>query len=371
MADKSVNQFLLDSYIERGVRITRIESGLQNEVLLILRDLADELSAILSKANWDSGSVDQKLARLEKLSAQAQSAIEDHYSVIDKRVDENARSLVLAESEWIGSVVNTYLGVELFDVSLNRNLLKSLTSDVMIQGAPSAAWWYKQEQTTMFNFMKEMRLGILQGEDLNELIRRVRGRRENRFTDGVISASTREAEALVRTSAQTVLNDVRMEIFRQNKEVVQGVQWVTALDYKVCPQCRPRDKATWDLEGNPINEIAKGFFFRRPPIHYNDRCALVPVLYSWEELAKKYGGNTRIGKIIDQMSKGTRSSMDGQVPETMTFEEWLKMKDSLEPAEVEKLLTPKRYEQWKKGKLPLGSFLDDRGNYLTISELNL
>jgi hypothetical protein len=366
--NSSVNKQLHDAFMTRGVMAARTEAQVQNDVLAYLNELTTELRMRLSSVDWESGDVAARLIKLDKLEKSVQATIEDYYSQIEDKAQQDVIDVANAEVSWL-SVVNDVVGIDIFDVTLSKELLKSLTSDIMIQGAPSSGWWAKQSDTLTFNFMKEMRLGIGQGETLNQLIQRVRGTREGGFTDGIMYSSTRDAEALVRTSVQTVMNDTRMAVYKQNSDVLQGVQWLSALDFRVCIMCRLGDGGVWDLEGNPLNDIARKFAFRIPPIHFRDRCILSPALRSWEELAQQYGGNTDIGKQLDSMSVSTRASIDGQVPDTVNFSDWITQKNKTDPAAVEEMMGSGRYQLWQSGKISLGSFLDDRGNPLPISKL--
>lgn len=372
MPKKSLNEIIHDELLKRGARMTRIEAGLQDEAYTILQELQKELSGILAGVNWESGTVDRKLARLEKLKAQVDAAISEHMSILQDTTDANAQTIAMSEAKFLGDTYNGIIGVNIFDVTLNKGLLKTLTSDVMITGSPASAWWAKQGDDLAFAFMREMRQGIQLGEPLGELVRRVRGRQENGFTDGLIgydSSATRNAEALVRTSAMTVMNDTRQAMYEQNADVLQGVMWSSALDLRVCDECRARDGAMYDFDGNPLNDIAEKLPYQTPPLHFGCRCGMIGVPKSWEDLAAEAHGNSDLAKQLDEMDAGTRASMDGQVPDTMTFASWIKEKNLTDPEGVREMFGASRYELWNDGKLPLTAFLDNRGNALTLDQL--
>lgn len=101
-------------------------------------------------------------------------------------------------------------------------------------------------------------------------------------------------------------------------------------------------------------------------ITHNCRCALIPKTKSWEQLAREAHGNSTMAKRLDEMSGGTRASMDGQVPGSLNYEEWLKSK----PAEVQQeILGPARFRLMQKGKLSLSDLTDMTGHELTLKEL--
>ena len=364
---QSINDYLRDAFISRGTRMTRVERKLMNEAAAMLQSLSDEIASLLAGVQWETGDTYARLNRLERLKSKVDSLIQGTYTDLQDTTDENVVSLLNSEVEWLADTMNGALGIEIFDISLNKQLIKSLAGDVMIQGAPSSAWWERQRRDLVHNFMVEMRLGIMQGESLNDMVRRVRGTRESGFTDGIMSTATRNAEALVRTSAMTVLNDARMEGYNQNTNLIRGYQSVSTLDLRTTPICRAYDGATYDMEFNPVADTKLPYL--ATPRHWNCRSLHIPLLYSWKELADLYGGNTKLGRKLDKMPKSTRSSMDGQVPETMTYEQWLTKKNETDPDGVREMLGEQRYNLWLSGDVSLVDMINSRGDLIPIDEL--
>jgi len=58
--------------------------------------------------------------------------------------------------------------------------------------------------------------------------------------------------------------------------------------------------------------------------------------------------------------------MNGQVPDKLNYEEWLKMQSK----EVQKdVLGETRWEMWRKGKIEMADMIHQNGRPLTIEEL--
>jgi hypothetical protein len=55
--------------------------------------------------------------------------------------------------------------------------LASLTKDVLIDGAPSSAWWEKQGEDTAFKFAAQVRQGVINGETNERIVARIVGGR--------------------------------------------------------------------------------------------------------------------------------------------------------------------------------------------------
>jgi hypothetical protein len=210
-----------------------------------------------------------------------------------------------------------------------------------------------------------MRSGVLRGETVDQLARRVRGTKANGFKDGVMQASRAQATALVRTSVQTVSNAARAEVFNANKDVIRGQQHLSTLDPRTCPICRPIDNAAWDLTGAPLPDSPyKGPNPGRPPLHWQCRCVRMPVLRPIEELVNIVG--PRKAGALDALPPSTRASMNGQVAADLTYEEWLNGKSEAAQKEI---LGPGKWQLWKAEKLTLSDMVDQSGRPLTVAEL--
>ncbi len=111
--------------------------------------------------------------------------------------------------------------------------------------------------------------------------------------------------------------------------------------------CASLDGQVFDLATGPM-----------PPRHYNCRSSSTPILRSWEEL----------GISANEISASTRASMDGQVPESLTYQEWLKK----QPVEVQdEVLGKTKGKLFRAGGLSLDRFVDFKGDVYTLDQLRL
>lgn len=74
--------------------------------------------------------------------------------------------------------------------------------------------------------------------------------------------------SLVATSINAVNESAKVETFEANKEIIQGVEWVTMLDDSVCLDCEALHGEQWALDDA----------YEEPPLHANCRCELHPIL---------------------------------------------------------------------------------------------
>ena len=201
----------------------------------------------------------------------------------------------------------------------------------------------RYEQRRLELIQRAIRQGWVEGESIDQIVRRIRGRRANKYADGIIEATRREAASLVRTAINNTASVAREQLYRENGDLIKGVQYVATLDNRTTLICASLDGKVFQTGEGP-----------RPPQHWGCRSTTVPVVRSWREL----------GIDLAEAPAGTRASMDGQVAEKATYGKWLKR----QPASVQKdVLGKSRYEMFKNGR-PIEKFVRD-GRVLTLEEL--
>ena len=347
----SINTKIADAAIQHQVDLLRVEAGLRRDVLALMETLSGDLAGMLAKSgDWEGETIPRKLKRLQGLKGQADGLIGDLYGKLEAETTTEMKDGAKYAAEWVPATINNVIGANVAGITLTTEVVNNLVKNTLVEGAPSAQWWGRQSETLKMDFMREMRMGILQGENLSDLTRRIRGRQEHGYADGLLppakdefgkitrqasTRATRAAEGLALTSVQQVMADSRMEAYRQNGDLIKGVQQLSTLDGRTSLVCRTYDHAAWDLEGTPLPGSPDLLFNGGPPRHWRCRSVLVPVIKSWEELG---------AKGVKEFPPGTRSSMDGQVADTMDYSTWLKSKPEAFQREV---LGKGRYELWR------------------------
>lgn len=371
-----------EGLIAHGVDLLRVEGRERRQILALLKRLEIDLVAAIGDID-PTGPVQPtyRQMRLQRLLQQTRETIRSAYRGAGDTMAGELLELADIEAGFARRAMNTAVGVDIADAALTRGQLRALVRDTLIEGAPSKEWWSRQAGDTAQRFADQMRAGIAAGETNADLVRRVRGQATGRrstywqgpkgdlsafqvegfrrrqfvdFAGGLMDTSTRNAEALVRTSVQAVANEARLATYRENGDMVKAVQWLSVLDQRTSQWCIPRDGLTWTLDGTPIGHDVP---FQAPPIHFNCRSTLSPVLRSADEV---------FGRRMGDLPPSTRASMDGQVPETTTFDAFLKGKPETFQNE---LLGTGKAGLWRKGDISLRDLLDQRGRPLTLEQL--
>lgn len=330
--------------IAQGIDLIRLEASYNRAVLRVLADMERE---VVGKLTGRRPLTAYSRERLLNLLAEVRSTIAQAYVQIRQEVD--LPGVAIVQSSAVSGAIQDTIGAK-FDVGTpSVATLRSMVSDILIQGAPSADWWRRQAGDVQFRFAGAVRQGIAQGETNAQIVSRV----TSGFQDQppIIETAKRNAEALVRTSVQTVANATRDEVFRANDDLLMGKRQISTLDGRTTDICIAYSGAEWDLDGKPINET-KLPFNGGPPRHWGCRSILTPIV--------------RPLPGLPEFKPATRASVDGPVRADITFAEWLGGKSK---RFQDDLLGPGRAEMWRADKITLQQLLDQRGRPLTLDQL--
>jgi SPP1 gp7 family putative phage head morphogenesis protein len=283
---------------------------------------------------------------LNKLLSEATDVVDRYYTRINETTDATlsgaARVQAKATQQSLSGLVVS------IDASLpTENVLKSLVSETIIQGAPSAAWWERQAGDVSFRFSAAIRQGMSANETNEQIVKRV--------ATGVMDVARSNARSLVSTSIQTVANEARMETFKANEDVVKGVRQISTLDGNTTDICIAYSGGEWTLDEEPM-EGTELPFNGGPPRHWNCRSILVPITKTFKEL----------GLNLPEFAPIQRAASGGPVRADMTMKQWM---DSRTEAQLNEQLGVGRAEMYRDGKITLTQLVDLRGNPLTLSEL--
>ena len=337
---------LIDLYTGHAIDLTRLGSTSWRELVPFFTKLQKDLLEQIGKIDPTSSPIAAKRRRdLNRLFEVNNETIKTHYAEIKQTHQAFVLDLADYEQAFESKAFNTALGVDIGATVLTPSQLESLVSAVAIQGAPSKAWWARQETKLMHAFADQMRMGFAQGESVAKLKARTRQ---------LMGVSSREAEALARTSVQAIAGDVSEKMIERNSDLTKGSIHSSTLDGKTSFICMARDGMKWDNNKKPVGHSLP---YKNIPLHWQCRSRLIPWLKSFEDLGSK---------IKIELPEGTRASMDGQVPAKTNYQSWLKTK----PVEFQKeVLGVWRYEKFSKGKLELRDLVNQNDRTLTIEQL--
>jgi len=336
-----------DAIIAHALDLLRVDAGTRERILAILYRLESDLVAKL--ANEPELTAFGK-GRTEALLKEIAAVIDNYFAMAQGELALTLQGAApVTALHTAGAITATIkIGAGL----PTPTYLARLASNALMQGAVTSDWWTRLAEDTAFKVATALRQGLAAGESNQTIIARIAGKRG---VVGVLDISRRHAAALVQTSAQVVANAARLETYAKNPRAVKALRWLTALDGHVCVLCAARAEKTWTNETDP-QPIGHSIPFLNPPIHWNDRCLLLPVMATFKEL----------GLDIPEPQHVARASTGGPVPASTTLEQWLSRRSV---AQQNEQLGVGRAALWRQGIITMEQMLDLSGNQLTLAQL--
>ena len=342
----TVNEILYQSQIRHHVQILRLERSIARRVSNLLRDLDRDLEEQLARRIGALSGNDRialrdrssfTTVRLQALRTTVANQRRESERLLRESVASELREVADFEAEsQVNLLRNALAGLSLDIVTPEASLLRSLVRSRPLQGRllreRTSAW--SQDKRARVN--QAIRLGIAAGEGIPAISRRIRAEHATKRI---------HADSLARTATVSVASHAALETARANPTIIRSVLWTSVLDHRACPVCFELDGQTFPIESGP-----------RPPAHINCRCAITYVTPSFREL----------GLDIDEVPEGLRASVNGQVPQSLTAEQWLRREPR---AAVIETLGPTRARLFLDGNLPIGRFVDRRGNNFTVDQI--
>lgn len=353
----TVNERLLDRTIRHLLYLTRITTTEVNEILSKLRgevypELIDELLPAINRIRnmSDGGALtSSQVTALSATSAALNETIVSQMTRMREFLSDRLLEIGRTEAAFELGLFRNAIPIEVNFSVPSESQLRAIINNQPLDGVPISEWFDNMGADTNRRVMREIRQGMIEGEGIDDIVRRIRGRRSAGFSDGVLNTTTNDAERLVRTAVIDTSYKSRRAFFEANEEYIKGEKIIATLDSRTCSECMRREQESAERP-LPLGEGA------RPPFHPNCRCTVVSVTKSWKEL----------GIDLNEAPEGTRASMDGQVPASMTYDEWLRGQDD---DVIEEALGKTRAKLFKEGNLSVTSFTDRQGRQFTLDEL--
>ena len=376
----NVNDALQDLTVVHAINLERLKASETAIVMDILDDLGLSVQKQLEKIDPTGVGPTYRARRLARLEKTIKATTALHYKKIKSQSASSLAETAKVGAKATANGVNSSLGVSLGATLPPPVVLRELAGKTLVQGEQVKAYWDEQFAGTRGNFVRQMRMGVAGGEALPALVARVRGTKDNNFTDGIMTASKRKAEALVRTSVSAVNNAAAVATIEANGDLFNGVQWLATLDTRTSDICKARSGLTWDENYQPVGHAIA---WSPPPAHFNCRSTIIGVLKSWDELANKklpaVGAETLQKELTKSMTaRGlsplmiekalykTQQSMDGFVAGDLNFEDWLKRK----PEGFQKdILGEGKWNLWNAGKISFVDLVDQKSMPRSLAEI--
>jgi hypothetical protein len=383
----AINDTLATDITTLAVRVAQFSKGEAKKILGNLEELGRDLERQIRDADFENKTARQQ-QRLKSLSRDVNESIRLAYFGDGGNAEDLQGTLSeVGTFTQAGAVraIDKSIGGSVTRIGLNPTEMRVLTRDPVVLGNTTTEHWAKQSLNTQQAFIREMRLGISQGETNDQLVNRVRGTKVKGQTEvveidgkkkkvpvregGVLqNVSRREAEALVRSSTQSVSNTTLEETYKANTDIIKGVAVLVTLDGSTTKICISLSGGIWNIvTGDPLpDSVVQEPYPGAPPYHWSCRTIIAPVTRSWDELAR--GSKARVTGAVTNPAR-TRASMDGEVPGKMTYDGFLRQKEKAGPKFANSVLGKGRADLWRQGKIQLNQLTDSNLRELSLAEL--
>lgn len=322
---------LINSLTRHQVNVSRFAEGQARKALPILRELAKDLQMRIAAG----GGTELSRARMIRLEAEISE-------VVSSKLNQYQMSLQLEEFaeheiKYNQRVLAGYAQADLAGLQAGTAAAIVTKSEALLTNGKTQkcmsidALFKELGEATAKETKRIMQAGVVEGKTTEQIARDV--------YRAVGTRTRAQARATTATAINHISSESRTQLYAANDDVLEGERFLATLDSHTTVLCGSLDQTVYELGKAP-----------RPPLHYNCRSLIVPVV------------KAKFRKDV----MGERASADGLVSNQTTYSGWLKGQTKEFQDDV---LGAKRAELFRSGKLPLDKFVADNGRLLTLQEL--
>lgn len=381
MADKRQLAGLVKQIATHQANLTRLSEAWGQIITDTLDDSDRELIARLKEllgdvqANYKVNTA-KATEQLEYIRSKIEKIRAGAFVKAEKKLREEAPELIDNETKWSKRILSELTGEKAssFHHLTDAHAQKLLKHSIQINKTWDQ-WWTHTAYGDVMRIANTVNTGIVHGFTIQEIAGLIMGTKKGGYADGILSTSRAHARNLARTLCCGIANQAKDAFYRENDDIVIGVEWMDTLDGRTCVRCASMSRMRWKTgEPHPV-----------PPEHPNCRCVLIPVTEltdmgddvprpaanaDFNAEAKRLYETKHPGKKFDDLSESTRKKYYyeaqkefeartgkpaySQVPGSMKFKDYF-----LQMSEQQKRdwLGKRDYELWKTGQYEVEDFI--------------
>lgn len=386
MAEKTVNEEILDQLIVQQIFLMRFSSGLTTRLLRILNSNEPDVNRFIKLELKDVKLDNERdYARLILLADQLTALRQASWDEAERLAMEEFNELAEEQSDWFAWLYGAAIPVVMLFAKVPKQTLYALVNQSQFQGNTLREWFASMRRADAQRIRTEITAGVTARETPTEIARRVLGTRAARGADGATAHTRRQVSAVTRTITNGISNGVRDAFNRENSRsadsgLANEEQFVAILDNRTTPLCR-------SLDGN-VYPVGRG---PHPPLHVGCRSLRYAILNGkvirsrpikprverklLAEFTKQ--NNLKPATSISGLPERSRvaytnfarrriEEMTGTTPNVENYSTWL-WKQS--PKVQDDILGKTRGKLFRDGELSLQQFIDHSGRQYTLEDL--
>ena len=162
-----------------------------------------------------------------------------------------------------------------------------------------------------------------------------------------------QAKTLTRTSITATQTNALNQVMEANREVMQGYMFTAILDGRTSQICAFHNGRVYDIEDRSY----------QPPLHWNCRSTMVPVVKSKEDLLAVNSKNMKLRNLKNISA----TQLTGEPSKIKSFSKWLRRQGT--NVQVKMLGGEQQARLFQQGKIQAKDFVSPLGKALSISGL--
>lgn len=355
----TVNELLQSASIGHAVDLQHLSNAEVRKIIALLNSVDADLRAQLIQAIEAAGNGTFTATRMNTVLASVLALNKSIYATIQETLVESIIDLAKYEIGYQKDLFTQVIPQEVQVIvslgTVNLDQVQQIAMSRPFQGKLLKEWMGDLETSRATRIRDGIRMGMVEGQTTDQIVRRVMGIKAEGYADGLLNRSRQDIEAVVRTAISHTAQGARDAYYRANDGLIDEVAWLSTLDNKTSADCRLRDRLRYTNDTHqPIGHQVP---WKAGPgrIHWCCRSTSTPIIKGYEELRLSKG-----------LSESTRASMDGQVPASTSYGEWLKGQSA---ERQDQILGPTRGKLLRDGGLDVPGFYNDKGKLLTLDEL--
>ena len=358
---KSIAEELLDDIAKHSLELQRVANQVDKLLSAELDKLTADILAILANKDFSANSnprvrrkmLNDVLRRGKKIINRTSSTLA---SVVIKELGKVGKLEAQFALGGINQAVTGTGRIVFATKRISKKKISNIAARLIIRGVPQKELWARQGVNLANRFTDVIKDGWVNQQDIPTISARIRGTSAASYKDGIMNVTKHQADSLARTSISSIANQTREEVYLANSDVIQGVKFLAVFDNRTTPICRSYGNEEWFMSGGGFGNGSKGHEYRRPPLHFNCRSTLVPIVKPAEALSSNK---------LKKVPTNRRDSLGKKVQDPKTADSWLKGQD----VAYQKDVLGKAYPGWKAGRISFARMVTQKGRLRSTNEL--
>lgn len=292
--ERTANEIYLDAVLRHQIDLRRYSSGEIRDIRKLLleadKDLVALLRTRLSELGLPASRDDVTVRRLRSILTDLRVARAEALEALRDEFTQHADDAAALEAERERTLLEASIGIQITVEGISLKTAHAIVANSPFQGQLLKDWFSQLTGVDAQRLERAISLGVINGETVDQIIRRVVGTRAGAYQDGVLSITRRNAEAIVRTAINHISNEARSEVWDANPDIVSEEMWVATLDGRTTPYCQAMDGKVF-----PVNEGP------RPPAHFNclpGDCLIAPIGEVSAVTKRRYKGDLVVIRTV-------------------------------------------------------------------------